>query len=568
MSSRHRLCIAVACILLHEPLHAAILKVGVGPGCSVGDLPSAVAMTNANGQDDEIHLSNTVEYRDVAVQKNDAQDLTIRGGYADCVAVSPTGLKTLLDGDVQAPVIEATDGRIVLENLLVVGASLRGEASSGAGVNIIGNAIRVELKNVRISGNAAHNGGGLAIIGDIRHTIQVRAENLALDGNIADANGGGLYAQYANGILSGLLAENNHAIHNGGGAWLGRDAVFHNRNGKLRSGFFKNRAENNGGGVAIEGGGMEMYQISPGLDPATFGGNVARVGGGVYLFNDTPFSASTFNASDINAIGNRASDEGGFAAVEIRTVDSDPVFGGIHVSASAPPVGGGSFANCSVALSCNVFRGNVAEDASGLRRPGALVSIRNHGKGAAGFARFWSASVLGNTGYNLVHNQSDLPTAWAQEIHLRDALVHGNAVEKNLVVAEGFASVVIEGSTATENEVPSALIAGTGRSHVRGSIFTDDTPLLETTGSLTSVSNLMVRNDQGLGGFPGVQQDDPRFVDPANGDFQLRADSPALDKEINSAWPALDRNRNPRSVDLPGVPDFNTPRDLGCFERQ
>jgi hypothetical protein len=30
----------------------------------------------------------------------------------------------------------------------------------------------------------------------------------------------------------------------------------------------------------------------------------------------------------------------------------------------------------------------------------------------------------------------------------------------------------------------------------------------------------------------------------------------------------VDRAGNPRTVDLPWVPDFDTPRDLGCFELQ
>lgn len=555
--------------LLQVPLHAAILTVGSDSSCTVSDLPSAMAITNSNGTSNEIHLANNIGYQFVAVQKNDSQELTIRGGYADCSATAPMGVLTVLDSNGgNAPVIEATDGRLFLENLRIVGAALRDEHSSGGGVNVIEGTTRVELKNVQIAGNAARKGGGLAIIGKYGRMIQVLAENLLLESNIADTNGGGMYAEHANGLFLGLRVQDNYAMNNGGGIWLGRDAVFHNRNGKQRSGFFRNQAGNGGGGLAIEGGGMEMYQISRGLDAQMFAKNSARVGGGVYVFNDSPIFTSAFNASGINAYGNRASEEGGFAAVDIRAADNEPVFGGIHISAGAPPVGGGSFSYCGHALECNDFRKNAAMDDKGKPQPGALVSIRNQGKGAAGFARFWNASLIGNIGYNLVQNHSDVATEWAQEIHFQNALIMGNALEKNLILAEGYGSIVVTDSTITENNAQSSLVSGQNTIYLRGSIVTDDLPLLENITSSTSVSNVMVRNNHGLSGFPLVFQDDPRFVDPANQDFQLQANSPAIDREWNDGANLFDRNQNPRNVDQPGVPDVNTPRDLGCFERQ
>lgn len=555
--------------LLQAPLHAAILTVGSDSSCTVPDLPSAMAITNSNGTSNEIRLANNADYHFIALQKNDSQELTIRGGYADCSATAPLGVLTVLDSNGgNAPVIEATDGRLYLENLRIVGASLRGKYSSGGGVNAIERTMGVELKNVQISDNSAHQGGGFAIIGKPGHVIQMQAENLVLENNISDTNGGGMYAEYATGTFFGLRVENNHAMNNGGGMWLGQDANFDNRNGKHFSGFIENHAENSGGGLAIERGSMQMFQINRGLDPQLFAKNRARVGGGVYVFNDTPFSTSAFIASGINAYGNRASEEGGFAAVDFRAADSDPVFGGIQISADAPPVGGGGFSYCGQALSCNNFEKNEAMDDNGQQRPGALVSIRNQGKGAAGFARFWNVSVVESAGYNLASNYADVASESVKEIEFKNALIRGNILEKNLILAEGFGTIKVMGSTFTENSAQSSLISGQYEIYMRGSIFTDDLPLLETITSLTSVFTVMVRNNQGLSGFPLVFQDDPRFVDPANQDFQLQANSPAIDREWNDMFNPLDRNENPRNVDQVGVPDFNTPRDLGCFERQ
>lgn len=569
MNPIHLISVVAMVALAQTELRAATITVGADPACQANTLQAALAITNSNAQDDEVRLANNMSFDHISLTKTDAQTLTIRGGFPTCASTAPLAVPTLLDGNGGSrPVIEARAGALVLENLQIEGATLAGDDTSGGGVNVVEDATRVELKNVRISRNTAHNGGGLAIVGSEGNTIHVEAEHLVLDQNIAGGNGGGLYAQYANGTVSGLLAERNHAFNNGGGVWLGRDAVLFNRNGKHRSGFYKNVAENNGGGLAIDGGGMEIFQVSPGLEPAAFYGNSARIGGGVHVFNDRPNTTAAFNASGITATRNHASEEGGFAAVDIRSEDSIPVYGGIHVSASAPPVGGDPFAYCNTAISCNVFSDNEARGSDGGARPGALISIRNQGKGAAGFARFWNSSLRRNAGYNLVQNISDIGTTWAQEIHFKNALIHGNALEKNLVDAQGFGSIYIESTTITQNDIHAPLIAGQGDIYLRGSVFTDDAPLLENITAQTSAFTLMVRNADGLSGFPLVEQNDPRFVDPLNFDFQLEVDSPALDREWNDGSTPLDLNGKPRNVDLPWVADFNTPRDLGCFERQ
>lgn len=569
MKSIRLILVTAAIALVQAELQAATITVGADPACHVHSLQAALAITNTNAQDDEVRLANNMVFDHIAITKTDTDTLAIRGGYPNCASANPLGPPTVLDGSGgPRSVIEASAGALVLVYLQIEGAVLPGEDSTGGGVNVIQAATRVELKDVRISRNTAHNGGGLAIVGSDLNTIRVTAERLVLDRNIASGNGGGMFARYANGTVSGLLVERNHAFNNGGGVWMGRDAVLFNRNGKNRSGFFKNVAGNNGGGLAIDGGAMEMFETSPGLDPAAFADNSARIGGGVHVFNDRPNTSAAFNASGITAYRNHASEEGGFAAVDIRAEDSTPVFGGIHVSASAPPVGGGSFAYCNVAISCNVFSENEARDSKGALRPGALVSIRNQGKGAAGFARFWNSSLRSNAGYNLVQNISDMQTDWAQEIHFKNALIEGNALEKNLVDAQGFGSIYIESATVTQNEVHAALITGQNAIYLHGSIFTDDAALLENITAQTSAFTLMVRNADGLSGFPLVEQNDPRFVDPLNHDFQLAPDSPALDREWNDGFNLFDLNLKPRNVDLPWVVDVNTPRDLGCFERQ
>ena len=65
---------------------------------------------------------------------------------------------------------------------------------------------------------------------------------------------------------------------------------------------------------------------------------------------------------------------------------------------------------------------------------------------------------------------------------------------------------------------------------------------------------------------------DPKFVDPANGDFRLQADSPCVNKGLNADWMtsnAIDpvTGRRVKVLDLAGVPRlYGDTVDIGCYE--
>jgi hypothetical protein len=60
---------------------------------------------------------------------------------------------------------------------------------------------------------------------------------------------------------------------------------------------------------------------------------------------------------------------------------------------------------------------------------------------------------------------------------------------------------------------------------------------------------------------------EPRFIDPARGDFRLRAASPAVDYATTVPNDDDDLINNPRDVDLDVVANVRGPRDLGAWER-
>src|SRR5690606_26577449 len=70
-----------------------------------------------------------------------------------------------------------------------------------------------------------------------------------------------------------------------------------------------------------------------------------------------------------------------------------------------------------------------------------------------------------------------------------------------------------------------------------------------------------------LNAGPEAIASDPRFIDPARSDYQLRAASPAVDYATTVPSDPDDLLNRPRDRDLAVVADVRGPRDLGAYER-
>ena len=84
--------------------------------------------------------------------------------------------------------------------------------------------------------------------------------------------------------------------------------------------------------------------------------------------------------------------------------------------------------------------------------------------------------------------------------------------------------------------------------------------------SQLSVSNVLSADITTLPADPGIISGDPSFVNAANGDFHLCADSLATDFAEPVVGDDRDLENQPRDQDLPGVPNLFGVRDLGAYE--
>jgi hypothetical protein len=70
-----------------------------------------------------------------------------------------------------------------------------------------------------------------------------------------------------------------------------------------------------------------------------------------------------------------------------------------------------------------------------------------------------------------------------------------------------------------------------------------------------------------LGSSPSIVSAEPRFIDPAAGDYRLQAASPAIDFSGAALGDGFDLDGTARGIDLPRVVNLNGAIDLGAYER-
>jgi len=417
---------------------------------------------------------------------------------------------------------------VIRANRMEVGSSLMG----GGGVFVFGRSevtiedSRIEANEARVSSGNALTGGGVFVEedGTIRMARCVVAGNRSINQSTS-ASGGGVFVMggpFGPSTIVETEFERNEAIDEtgrstskGGGAVVGRDCI-------VEDCVFRENVADLGGGVYVAGDHVRIQRV-------TFADNHAgQDGGGLYS------AQSSGRFEHLRFTGNTAVRDGGGAYWEYGGVIADCDF----VGNRADRDGGGL-------RGVNMQRGIIAGNEAGRNGGGVMAPWDQ---------RFVDTLIVGNRCAGSGGGVYTLESASA----VINATIAGNAS------GAGGGGLHIENSGNGGNR---ALINSIIRDNLPVSVF-DNSGRLRIERSNIERSNIE-------GGWPGVGNidADPRFVDPANGDYRLGPRSPCIDSGDNrDVFSAVDLAGEPRRFDDPGMPDagigMNRVVDMGAYEFQ
>jgi len=576
-----------------------VLTVGSGADCDHNDLSAALAAASDGAT---ILLERTSDLYEGDTYTLQNRSMTIRGGYDDCLDLTPSG-RTVLDAagssrvfDLYLPPNESGPMDIVLENLTIRGGSAGSLGGGGLLVEGRQGGLQVELINVEITDNASdiQNGGGIRVeVNDNRigfEPMLTMDNDSAIIGNSTGGNGGGLACDNPDGRplvgtlirLGAIDVSDNSAVNGGGLALSNCGTVFIYGGGPFflivpTGAIFGNTATGNGGGLFVEG--ETQVRILGSALSSDFGdpdnaahivSNQAERGGGVYASGNE--AEVVLEDTVINS--NEATQDGGgiyagdFARVEQRR-DPDTL-------ACEPSDTGGGLATVP---RCSRMVLNTAISGAGggyFANTGAQIEIRrtiiseNGSEEAGSVARATSDSL-------------DDPGS----VFVSDSLIHGNT---GRFLFYGFqrSFMEIRWSTITDNELGAGSDSvirvfssgeAVARADVVSSIIWEDSGnVLTLGGNEDNTANgdcVIGHQDVGDTDFtnvtfyanlnPILQTVDDNLYYPAN-------DSPAIDfcDGFNAAANQVDINGFMRGNDWPGptppTPPNNGVYDVGAYE--
>lgn len=550
--------LVVALILLPgaQAARAAIYTVGAaGTGCTHTTIQAALNAAETSAGADTVRITRSQAWTNQQLFVNTAQDLSIVGGFATCTATASDGVKTLVSAD--GPnnysvfnVSNQTPSRVRFRLLRLTGG--RAPSGNGGGLNYVGNG-EVELIEMAIDGNRASYGGGIYFQGngnDARLTIS--NDNL-INSNIANVNGGGIYIVRAEMTMNapGSSVANNTAV----GA---------------------------GGGLRIQGGqgtGTEVTVGSNGFGGlAAIYGNEARIGGGVSvqgLVDDGTANADFTLASGARIADNFASERGG--AIDLQNYVGFNNFGDVYAY-----VNGGVLDRNSAPQASAVYVGydtdglglprgsnfqfnggqllnHISADASNNPTGGATVVVAEEAR-----AQLTRVRIQGNVGGAVLRgDQSDdvVPIA------VSHSLISSNTVQRSVLEALNGAPIHIIGNTIAGNTIgANAVLLSGGAVSLRQSIvWQPGKQTLDGVGART-VDDVLASELPSLAGSMTVLNADPRFIDPARGDYHLQAASPAVD--FSGVTAPADLEGNVHDDDMALVANRYGAGDIGAYELQ
>ncbi|MBK8124193.1 MAG: hypothetical protein IPK54_11700 [Dokdonella sp.] len=563
----------LACVMGVGAANAAVYTVGPTgtPGnCTHSTIQAAINAAAGNPGTDEIRISaNQIWPAQALYVENHGVDLI--GGFADCASEMPTAQTELSGaGGVSAPVVVVsnTDSHQVRLNRLAIvdgdPAFAMAGSRDGGGIRFLGPG-GLELERVRIADNRASSGGGVFVqsyAAKAPMTLAIGDHVQIEDNQAVEGFGGGIRVVGANLALAGVETSirRNSAGNNGGGISASSDweasIVIASAGAEADGVIADNTSLVDGGGIHVWGSYVVRLYTDDPVRPLRLERNTARTGGAIFAERGANVLLWESIVSD-----NLSSGSGAALGLDGARIGSYRIPGAAHAPAGAVA--------CAQPILCNLWENNISRADSGLPREGAIAKFVGNPSFSTELT-LESASVRNNQGFNLF---SDVCSAGggqcAMDILLSNSELVGNSVQ-SLADLEYGSDLQLDLCTVAEIGAINAPMfnVGAGLLGLNRSIIWQPGRAIIGNSQILNTGHLLVHDTSQFPPDPGIRSADPRFIDPANGNWQLMPDSPALDSAPVFETPLQDLARAPRVVDLPQLTNLAGPVDLGAWERQ
>lgn len=535
---------------------AAILTVGApGSGCNHTLVQAAVNAANGSPGADEVRIARSATWTAQQITINTDQELHLTGGYATCTSATPDGTKTVLSGaggDARPVLTVRGNGFVYLRNLTIRDSDQAGD-DNGGGIFYEGGGI-LDIAETLITANTANDGGGIHATGTTTTAEVVLGANVTISSNIARNSGGGMVSRSLETSIvgPGTTLIFNEALGQDGGGYGGGLVVVSDQ---LPS--YAYVTSNGVGGLGV------LY-----ANEAKYGGGIAVLVGGGSGSDAEARIHSTDPQQPVRIHANRASVAGG--GVYVREIDAgfnSPIarLWRAAVNDNTAPDGAAIHAEGTGSVIVTAFSGAPSAPL-GTPQNQIIGNFTGSSTGAVlrtanGHMELDRVEIRGNEGGRLLY-ATDRPYSW-----IRNSLIAGNNVAQELIRSadEDGVSLVLSHITITGNAI--------GAPHV---VFVDhdfsfDRSLVAQPGKVTlpaspgerDIQYVLTNDPSNMAGAFFLA--DPRFVDPTNGDYHLRAGSTAVD--FAPLEGGSDLEGRPHTTDMPNGGIIGRTADAGAYER-
>ena len=562
------------------------------PGCNADDIQSAInAVVCPNTS---VVVTSERSYTSQALMVTN-KSFTLSGTTGACgapISCDPTlgcgggGGPVILHGNGGSPVLYVYGASsVTVENIELTG----GGGSQGGGILFGGTGTLTLIDSIIVS-NTATDGGGIYAVG-IGGTATVNlGTGTLIKQNTATADGGGIYLsggtrllalspytfigynQALNGYGGGIMvagpppaqAEIGSPGYNGGPAIQFNDAAY-------------------GGGIAVVAQAPEtpgknvearLFATDPNSPAAISSNNASQNGGAIYVKPGVDTSTNHSISAEFCAAGFRidgnvaASGAAIFSDTIANTINQNTFHYGGEIYVNSTKCTDSNYSatlaslgavDCAPGVTCNTINSNGSRNASNQPTSGATLFMDT-----GTFFDIERFLMRLNDGGNAIRVVSAINlSSVLSTCVIADNTETGELIRAENYFAEIFACTIANNTIGGASVIYATLPSGYSAYNMVDSIIDQPGVVTRNAGSTFTGQNIL-NTDSTFATMVGS----PTFVNAAGGDYHLQLSSLGVDlAQTGNNLPTVDLDGLPRLFDIPTIPNYEGPIDVGAYER-